>query len=65
MLGRATAVMSVGGMTALTVGSFARGLVADTIGLRSTLVLGGLLPLLGLGLVLGCSAATDCGLLPR
>jgi len=52
MLGRVTAVMSVGGMTALTVGSFAGGLVADTIGLRSTLVLGGLLPLLGRGMVL-------------
>jgi MFS family permease len=52
MLGRVTAVMSVGATTALAFGSFAGGLVADQTGLRPTLVLGGLLPLLGLGVVL-------------
>jgi hypothetical protein len=52
LLGRVTAVINVGGITALTAGSFAGGLIADTLGLRATLVLGGLLPLLGLGWLL-------------
>jgi hypothetical protein len=43
-------VINVGGVTALTAGSFAGGLIADTLGIRATLVLGGLLPLLGPGL---------------
>jgi MFS family permease len=49
LLGRVTSVVSVGAMAALTVGSFGGGLVADAIGLRPTLLLGGLLPLIGLG----------------
>jgi MFS family permease len=48
LLGRVTAVANVGAATAITGGSFAGGLVADIIGLRPTLVIGGLLPLLGL-----------------
>lgn len=52
LLGRVTAVGNVGVMTALTAGSFAGGVIADTIGLRATLLLGGLLPLLALGWLL-------------
>jgi predicted MFS family arabinose efflux permease len=52
LLGRVTAVASVGTATAITAGSFAGGIVADTIGLRPTLVIGGLLPFLGLLLLL-------------
>jgi predicted MFS family arabinose efflux permease len=48
LLGRVTAVSSVGTAAAITLGSFAGGLIADRIGLRPTLLLGGLLPLLGL-----------------
>ncbi|MDT5118517.1 MAG: hypothetical protein QOE30_4256, partial [Mycobacterium sp.] len=48
LLGRVTAVVSVGAMTALTAGSVAGGLIGDSIGLRPTLLLGGLLPLIGL-----------------
>lgn len=52
LLGRVTAVTSVGAMTALTAGSVAGGLLGDSFGLRPTLLLGGLLPLIGLGWVL-------------
>jgi predicted MFS family arabinose efflux permease len=52
LLGRVTAVVSVGSTTALTAGSLAGGLVGDSIGLRPALLLGGLLPLLGLVWVL-------------
>ncbi|MEA2732555.1 MAG: hypothetical protein QOF70_7030 [Acetobacteraceae bacterium] len=52
LLGRVTAVVSVGAMTALTAGSVAGGLIGDSIGLRPTLLLGGLLPLIGLMWVL-------------
>jgi MFS family permease len=48
LLGRVTAVANVGAATAVTVGSFAGGLVADIIGLRPASLVGGLLPLLGL-----------------
>ena len=48
LLGRVTAIANVGAATAITAGSFAGGIVADNIGLRPTLVVGGLLPLLGL-----------------
>ncbi len=52
LLGRVTAVINVGTMTALTAGSFAGGVIANGIGLGATLLLGGLLPLLGLGWLL-------------
>jgi predicted MFS family arabinose efflux permease len=52
VLGRVPAVINVGTMTALTAGSFAGGAIADGVGLRATLLLGGLLPLLGLGWLL-------------
>jgi predicted MFS family arabinose efflux permease len=52
LLGRVTAVIKGGGITALTAGSFAGGLIADTLGLRATLVLGGVLPLVGQGWLL-------------
>jgi predicted MFS family arabinose efflux permease len=48
LLGRVTSVVNVGSMAALTVGSFAGGLIADSLGLRPTLVLGGALPLIAL-----------------
>jgi len=48
LLGRATTVIGVGMMTALTLGSFVGGVTADVIGLRATLVVGGMVPLLGL-----------------
>jgi predicted MFS family arabinose efflux permease len=48
LLGRVTAVVNVGSMASLTAGAFAGGIMADMIGLRPTLLLGGLLPLLGL-----------------
>jgi MFS family permease len=47
LLGRVTAVVRVGAWTALTGGSLAGGLLAEVIGLRPTLLLGGILPLIG------------------
>jgi predicted MFS family arabinose efflux permease len=52
LLGRVTAVASMGNATAIAIGSFAGGLIADKVGLRSTLFLGGVLPLLGLSCLL-------------
>jgi predicted MFS family arabinose efflux permease len=52
LLGRVTSVVSVGSATALTAGSLAGGLLGDSVGLRPALLLGGLLPLLGLGWVM-------------
>jgi len=52
LLGRLTSVVSVGAMTGPTAGSFAGGVIGDTVGLRPNLLLGGLLPLLGLVTVL-------------
>jgi len=52
LLGRVTAVVRVGAWTALTIGSLAGGILADHIGVRPTLLLGGLLPLLGCGVLL-------------
>jgi len=48
LLGRVTAVVNVGSMAALMAGSLGGGFLADHIGLRATLLLSGLLPLLGL-----------------
>jgi MFS family permease len=52
LLGRVTAVASVGTAAAITLGAFGGGVIAGSIGLRATLVLGGVLPLLGLLAVL-------------
>ena len=52
LLGRVTAVVNVGAMAALTTGSFLGGILAETLGLRPTLLLSGLLPLIGLAWLL-------------
>jgi predicted MFS family arabinose efflux permease len=53
LLGRVTAVASVGAAAAITAGSLVGGVLGETVGLRPALVIGGLLPLLGLLSVLG------------
>lgn len=50
--GRVIAVVTVGTAIAISVGAFAGGVIADSVGIRPTLLLGGILPLLGLGWVL-------------
>ena len=52
LLGRVTAVASVGAAAAITAGSFVGGIVADEFGLPATLIVGGILPLLGMGWLL-------------
>jgi predicted MFS family arabinose efflux permease len=52
LLGRVTAVGTVGSAAAIAVGSFFGGVLGDTVGLRTTLMISGLLPLLGVALLL-------------
>jgi predicted MFS family arabinose efflux permease len=47
LLGRVTSVVRVGAFAALMAGSLAGGILAETLGLRATLILGGLLPVIG------------------
>jgi MFS family permease len=47
LLGRVTAVVRVGAFASLMAGSFVGGILAETLGLRTTMLLGGILPLLG------------------
>lgn len=48
LLGRVTAVVRVGTWGCIAVGALVGGILADSIGLRATLIVGALLPLLGL-----------------
>jgi predicted MFS family arabinose efflux permease len=51
VLGRVTAVSTVGSAVAITLGSLLGGMVGDTLGVRATLFISGFLPLLGLASV--------------